>query len=257
MHCHSNFSFAMLILSANLILSSFLFFAQTAHSQDDFREIVANYVERAFPNPDMKLRKFFDPSNMDYGMDCFADDVQRCQDTLKLFTSGVFENENVLTRLNANGKVRFVFDTKKSLTYLSTKMLGVFSQGINDVTDLDCQLYMFIKDNQTTAAAIVVSLDASVQKKMMCMLVSFYRVIGLSQNKNANFSETWSKAVLPKEDLTYNELMSSSSFQLMLNAVKVLTYIHSCKILEPGMTKEDVISKLASDSECVQKLKGK
>jgi hypothetical protein len=247
----------LLNLVGVIILSSWLFFVRTAHSQDYFQEIVANYVERAFPNPDMKLRKFIDPSFIAYGMDCYGDDIQRCQETLKLFPSDVFENENVRTGLDPNGKVRFVFESKKSLAYLSTKMLGFFSHGINDVTDLDCQLYMLIRDNQTTGAAIVVSLDASVQKKMMCMLVNFYRVIGLSQKNNANFSETWPKAVLPKKDLTYSELISDSSFRYMLHAVKVTAYIHSCKITEPGMTKDEVVSKLVVESDCIQKLKRK
>ena len=243
-----------IVIAFCLIASLSTFLIMPANSQEKFAEIVKSYVELAFPDGEGKLRKFVDASHVTYGTDCFADNEERCKEALALFPSAVFESANMQAEFSLSGKVRFAFATENSLPYLREKMSNVFSRGISDAADLDCQLYMFIKDNQTTAAAIVVSLDSPIPKRVVCMLVNFSRVLGLAQIGNAPFSQTWPHNRFSKEALTYTELMSSPDFLTTLNAVRVLSYIHACRATRPGMSKSAVIAELTTDSVCVREL---
>ena len=113
---------------------------------------------------------------------------------------------------------------------------------------------MHVTGNQITAAVIVVSLDATTQKKVVCMLVNFARVMGLSQSGDAPFSKTWPQNKFPERNLTNDELLAIPDFRLSLNAMSVLSYIHACDALGPGMSKDAAIAELKQDSVCLRDL---
>ena len=165
--------------------------------------------------------------------------------------AAMFENPNMRLEEGGAGDVRFALAGKNDLTYLRAKISELFLDGIVDVKDLDCQLYMSLRRDTIIAAVIVVSLDSSPQKITTCLLGNFYRVLGLSQKGDAPFSATWARRLKSEKELTLDELKASPSFQFAQNASKILEYIHSCHEIVAGMTKSEVIALLSKGKESV------
>ncbi|MEQ1523572.1 MAG: hypothetical protein ABL936_20085 [Aestuariivirga sp.] len=224
------------------------------------------YIEAAFPTDNGRLRKFKNSSRIRYSIDCFSGNEQKCARSRVYLQAAMFENPNMRLEEGGAGDVRFALAGKNMLTRLKADMTVLFSGGIVDVEDLDCQLYMSLRGDHIVAAVIVVSHDSSPEKVTTCLLVNFYRVLGLSQEGDAPFSATWAQrsnfsvtrplGSSSEAAPTSEEFKVSPSFKDAQNAIKILTYIHSCRELAAGMTKSEVIAQLGKDSVCLRDLKG-
>jgi hypothetical protein len=236
-------------------------FVAPVRSEVNLTKLTESYIEAAFPTDDGRLRKFKNSSRIEYSIHCFSGNEQKCTDSRAYLQAAMFENPNMRLEEGGAGDVRFALAGKNGLTYLRAKISELFLDGIVDVEDLDCQLYMSLRGDHIVAAVIVVSHDSSPEKFTKCLLVNFYRILGLSQLGGAPFSETWaqrskSEEELILEKLTLDELKVLPSFKLMQNAFKVLEYIHSFHEIVAGMTKSEVVALLSKDSVCLRDLKG-
>lgn len=239
-----------------LIILMLVLFVAPVRSEVNLAKLTEAYVEATFPTDDSRLRKFKNSSQIEYSIDCFSENKQKCTDSRAYLQAAMFENPNMRFEERKAGRVRFAFASKNVLTRLRADMTVLFSGGIVDVEDGDCQLYMSLREDYIVAAVIVVSLDSSPQKFTTCLLVNFYRILGLSQKGGAPFSETWARRSKPEKELTLDELKALPSFQDGQNAFKVLEYIHSCHEIVAGMTKSELIALLSKDSVCLRDLKG-
>lgn len=228
----------------------------SVRSEVNLTKLTEAYIEAAFPTDDGRLRKFKNSSRIRYSIDCFSGYEQKCALSRVYLQAAMFENPNMRLEEGGAGDVRFALAGKNMLTRLKADMTVLFSGGIVDVEDLDCQLYMSLRGDHIVAAVIVVSHDSSPEKITTCLLVNFYRVLGLSQEGDAPFSATWARRSKSEKELTLNELKVLPSFQIGQNAFKVLEYIHSCHEIVAGMTKSEVFALLSKDSVCLRDLKG-
>lgn len=231
-------------------------FVTPVRSEVDLTKLTDAYIEAAFPTGDGRLRKFKNSSQIEYSIDCVSESKQKCTDSRAYLQTAIFENPNMRIMEGKAGSVRFAFASKNIATRLRANRTDLFPTGIVDVEDVDCQLYMNLRKDHIVAAIVVVSRESSPQKISVCLLVNFYRVLGLSQKGGAPFSETWARRSKSEKELTLDEMKVSPSFRETQNAFKVLEYIHSCHEIVAGMTKSEVIALLSKDSVCVRDLKG-
>ncbi len=243
-----------------------MLFVAPVRSEANLTKLTDAYIDAAFPTGNGRLRKFKNSSQLNYGLDCLLADKKKCADGRTYLQAVIFGNPNMEIKEREPAKLRFAFASKSNLTRFGADIKRLFSGGIVDEEDADCHLYMTLHADQIVAAVVLVSLDAPPEKSTTCMLVNFYRVLGLSQEGDAPFSATWaqrsnfsvtrplgsSSEIAP----TSEEFKVSPSFKDAQGAMKILAHIHSCRKLVAGMAKSEVIAQLGKGSVCLRDLKG-
>ena len=175
---------------------------------------------------------------------------KKCEPVSDYIRFSLFSAENMKLEQTEHGQLQIIFADENKLSDRALKLTQEFSGGSLDVEDTECQLYLKFSENDITKAAIVLSLDAEPQKIANCLLVDFYRALGLSLRGDHSFKYAWSGGAEPLNKLNI------SAFPKLRKYISLLTYIHACPKLIAGMNKSQVETELTKNSICLKNLKG-
>lgn len=247
------FSLLQLISAVVLTLSNL---PTAAHAEVDYDGITKAYIEAAFPPGVERLRKFEQSKEIEYVFTCPHGSRQKCIEASRYFRSTIFESNRMRLEQKKFGRLNFEFAEEQNLTNIKNKFLHDTPYQVIDADDLECQLYLRLDNDKIASANLVISLSAEPKKKAFCLLIGFYRALGLSQQDYLSFSDTWAHDDGLQNNLTLADLEILPWFRDLVKTVVGLQYIHSCPILIHGMKKSQVVEQLGKKSVCFQDIQG-
>jgi hypothetical protein len=224
---------------------------ETQISKTEYRQLLSQYLDAAFVDGNAPLRKFKRVEPLTLSFECFSDQTQECAQPIDLFKSTISQTDQLKPLyMRRQAEFHLIMVTKNRLFEIQKKLEKDFQGGISDVSETDCQLFVNLAGSTIINSVVVVSTAAEPLRIRTCLLINFYRSLGLTLSKSKNFAD----------GLEYSsELASGNStidFEFLKNKVDVLMYIQSCKLLTPGMTKAAVTNALEYNSACFKMLDG-
>ncbi|MEQ1522214.1 MAG: DUF2927 domain-containing protein [Aestuariivirga sp.] len=207
------------------------------------------YLHQSLNNSDQRLRKISKIGPITVKSTCLSISQHQCA---KSVLNSRFNNAIVihlrlkLTFLNkiANPDIEIMY-VDHSIALSKRRNLSVaYAKEFRDSDDSDCQLYYAFKKHSIERIAIVVSLDSPDFKQRVCLMSQLHQSIGLSLLDNLPFSELWKKRQGGYSTLT------GANFAQLVQTFGILSYIHMCSELTPGMNNRATVGVLSKGSKC-------
>lgn len=214
-------------------------------------ELAADYIHAAFANGNTQLRKFKRVKPLTISFECLADNLQHCGEPIDIFQSTVSQTDKLqLLYMKQQSEFHLIFAQKNRFAELQIKLEKSFQSGIFDTSATDCQLFVNLQGATIINSVVVISIETKPERIMTCLLVNFYRAIGLSLDNGSNFAAIWGDSTNAASTFAPNY------FDELKYRIDVLLYIHSCPRLQAGMSQAEVEKEINSGIECLRSLTG-
>jgi hypothetical protein len=152
-----------------------------------------------------------------------------------------------------NPDLQFFFTDRSGTEIIKKRLSEDFKDAFQDFSDLDCQLYFSMDKNTIERASIVVSLDASGIKQRVCLTLQLPHAMGLALPNAGNFANNWP---VTSDGIDLSKA-SDKELSEIKNKLDILTYIHLCPDLKPGMNSDDIEAVFSNSKSCLKGLRTK
>jgi hypothetical protein len=222
-----------------LLLSLFI---GPAHAEipQEFGKFASTYFASAFSDTRREILKPVDASSRTFSSICISRSRrEKCVLLRDRINRSFATNENLRLRPTQSlGDLQVFFADQNIVAFKKGELDKLYLGEFRDSSDKDCALYYKSKKAVVFDRVILVSLDASVAKQRMCLAVQFFQSLGLSFEGQRQFSKLWADG---PDALS---IVNDSEFERLVGGLKVITYIHMCEDIIPGMTKDEAAAAL-------------
>lgn len=220
------------------------------------QEEVDFYLHVSLSNSNVAVRKIIKTESLAVQAVCKSASSSGCNKSIlnKRINSAYGGNGRIRVRVTAeNPDLKFVFLDASSLANKKSELSELYVGGFRDSDDTDCQLYYSINENVIEKVVIVVSLDSSELKQRFCLASQLFQGLGLSLQKNLPFSKLWKQA--PDGLPDGQNAFTNDDVSKLTKGYALLSYIHMCPDIKPGMKVDDIKRILSGNSTCTDGLK--
>ncbi|MFO1034925.1 MAG: hypothetical protein U1E15_12945 [Hyphomicrobiales bacterium] len=244
----------------SVIIAAHFFCISAARAKEiDRQGLVDSYLAAAFGSSRTSLVKFANSANNVLRVYSYCDAISDsdCETSSQHFTNAIRGDDRIRMERVTYGDLMFVItNDKEAATYIKA-LSRVFSQaGAGeaqiDVADPQCQLFTKVSDSSIVKAEIVASIDSDSEKLEYCLLISFYRALGLSFSADKTFDELWTQIAADRQQASSTPAERSAHFLAWRTNALILEHIHQCPKLHAGMSKNEVQELLTDDSICLK-----
>jgi hypothetical protein len=216
---------------------------------------VALYLRFSLSNSKGVVRKIVKTGSFAVQSVCEGSPSIRCNKSMLNKRVNAAFGGNGRIKLRGTGKnpdLKFIFLDASDLSNKKRELSELYLGAFNDSDDPECQLYYSIKDSVIEKVVIVASLDSSELKQRFCLASQLFQGLGLSLQKDLPFSKLWKQAPdgLPNGQ---SEITSNYVFKLT-KGYAILSYIHMCSDIKPGMKADELKRILSGNSVCTDGL---
>jgi hypothetical protein len=244
-------------VTALLMLPSFVSLTSiaTSYGFEPPRKELALYLQFSLSNSNGAVRKIMKTGPLAVQGVCKSSTFSRCNKSIlnKQVNAAFGGNGRIKIRVTAeNSDLKFIFLDAINLESKKRELSDSYSSGFNDSDDPECQLYYSIKDNVIKNVVVVVSLDSTELKQRFCLASQLFQGLGLSLQNDLPFSKLWKQAPdgLPngQGEFTIDDVSK------LTKGYAILSYIHMCPDIKPGMKADDINRMLLGNSVCLDGL---
>jgi hypothetical protein len=244
-------------LIAQLMISSFVMLTPIASSYgfDLPRKELAFYLQFSLSNTNRAIRKIIKTGPLAVQGVCKSSSSGQCSKSIlnKKVNAAFGGNGRIKIRgTSKNPDLKFVFLSASDLANQKLELLELYRNSFNDSDDPECQLYYSIKENVIERIVIVVSLDSPELKQRFCLASQLFQGLGLSLQNDLPFSKLWKEA--PNGLPNGQRKFTLDDVSKLTKGYAVLSYIHMCPDIKPGMTADDINRLLLGNSVCLDGL---
>ena len=212
-----------------------------------WNQLVEYYIENAFANGNLTLRKFDLVGTIPIAIECPNLTQTACATGGKILSMSIDQSPNLQFKLSEQPAVTFVFGVNSQIKSFSEQALKDYSGGISDVSDPECEVYYKYSGSRIQQGTIFASINQLPAKLSACLIVQVGRLLGPGFSATDKFSLRWSAAL---------RLQTEEQMGQTKNITGILEYIHMCPELTPGLTEVEVRKILLSPKSCISKLEG-
>ena len=219
-------------------------------------EIVATYLHLSLSNSNGVLRKIINTGHLAIQAVCDGSPSTACNKSIlnKKINDAYRGNTRFKLKVTSlNPDLKFIFADAKGAASKRSELSDLYGAGFNDSDDPDCQLYYSIKENVIEKLVIVVSLNSPELKQRLCLALQLSQGLGLSLPYDMPFSKIWKQAPdgLPDGQKAFTD----DDVSKLTQSYMILSYIHLCPEIRPGMKATDIRRLLVGSSSCLDGLK--
>jgi hypothetical protein len=230
-----------------LLLAPIAFiFGSPVRAEFNIEPILQAYIASAFQKNTAVSKRFPDTQQLQFEITCLSPMQQSCDPVRKLVVSLLSSNANMQLSEGKLGSIRFYLAPRTDAMSLKSRFSNEHPEEVIDNQDSDCQLYMKVRNGEIQRSDLVISIHASSQKIASCVLLNLSRGMGLEFVNGASFNSAWNGVGQPLQKLTVKK------FNELKQQFELLSYIHACPAIRPGMIKSEILSVLSS---CTEKLR--
>jgi hypothetical protein len=221
-------------------------FADEKTKLDELRQA---YLQVAFPFGVLGLRKFASVDPLTFVLVCPSQRNKGCNATPRLLEDVLFEGPSFrLRQQHKKSQLEIGFENSKLLEFQYQRIKELFPVELATGGGLKCQVHMILDNGEIKSSLIVVSLDEPPMKAKSCLLLPFFKSLGLGHFSELNLKTMW--AVFNQ----VGESVTEDQFLIVKKQFEIFVYIHSCTLLRPNMTRIEVAKILETENACMRDL---
>lgn len=215
-------------------------------------QTVNSYISIAFPTSGKSLVKFDTQGPIQASFVCEGLTAEQCTLNANAMRESVHVNGNLEFDFSKQeSQIRFVFGQNDFIGRKSSELSLQYHDGIIDISDPKCQVFIGVKGSAIQSADILISDEQPVLRKKICLFVQLSTALGLHIFGNLKFTDQW-KAIPGGLDQVTDE-----NFRNQIKRVVAIEYIHMCELLRPGMLADETRTILSTSISCLTPFVGK